>query len=55
MGIYTSDDIDIALDDIEGEEFGTFVNSYLSEIGEETHTIGVIQVTKSLTGNMTKN
>ncbi|XP_047322535.1 tRNA nucleotidyltransferase cca2 [Impatiens glandulifera] len=36
-------DIDIAIDDMLGREFCEKVNEYLSVIGEEAHTIGVIQ------------
>ncbi|KAH6834117.1 Polynucleotide adenylyltransferase family protein [Perilla frutescens var. hirtella] len=36
-------DIDIALDDMLGREFGDKVNEYLSSAGEETHDVGVIK------------
>jgi hypothetical protein len=36
-------DIDIALDDMLGKFFCEKVNDYLKMIGEETHTVGVIQ------------
>lgn len=37
-----SDDIDVALDDCSGVEFAEHVNAYLSHIGEEVRSVGVI-------------
>jgi len=39
----SSDDIDIALDNLLGKEFAEKVNEYLSSEGKEIHTVGVIQ------------
>ena len=39
----SSDDIDIALDDMMGKEFAERVNEYLATAGQETHSVGVIQ------------
>eukprot|EP01025_Chloroclados_australasicus_P031862 TRINITY_DN3226_c0_g2_i2.p1 TRINITY_DN3226_c0_g2~~TRINITY_DN3226_c0_g2_i2.p1 ORF type:complete len:571 (-),score=74.06 TRINITY_DN3226_c0_g2_i2:188-1900(-) len=38
----SSDDIDIALDDIMGRNFADMVNEYLKTLGEETHKPGII-------------
>jgi len=38
-----SDDVDIALDDMLGKDFGEKVNEYLALKGEEVHSVGVIQ------------
>lgn len=35
-------DIDIALDDMLGREFAERLNSYLEQVGEETHSVGVV-------------
>ena len=35
-------DIDIALDDMLGREFAEQLNDYLSSVGEETHSVGVV-------------
>ncbi|KAL7579326.1 hypothetical protein ACA910_014004 [Epithemia clementina (nom. ined.)] len=35
-------DIDIALDDMLGQEFAEHLNDYLSSQGEETHSVGVV-------------
>ena len=35
-------DIDIALDDMLGREFAEHLNQYLSQVGEETHSVGVV-------------
>lgn len=35
-------DIDIALDDMLGREFADNLNDYLAEVGEETHSVGVV-------------
>lgn len=35
-------DIDIALDDMLGREFAEHLNEYLEQVGEETHTVGVV-------------
>ena len=40
----TSDDIDLALDNVSGTTFAEAVNQYMADQGLETHTIGVIQV-----------
>lgn len=39
----TSHDIDIAIDNLTGEQFGSYVLALLQERGEETHTLSVIQ------------
>ena len=35
-------DIDIALDDMLGREFAEHLNEYLEQVGEETHSVGVV-------------
>ena len=35
-------DIDIALDDMLGREFAERLNEYLEEVGEQTHSVGVV-------------
>lgn len=35
-------DIDIALDDMLGREFAERLNEYLEQVGEETHSVGVV-------------
>ena len=35
-------DIDIGLDDMLGREFAEHLNDYLAQVGEETHTVGVV-------------
>lgn len=35
-------DIDIALDDMLGREFAERLNDYLEQVGEETHSVGVV-------------
>lgn len=35
-------DIDIALDDMLGREFAEHLNEYLAQVGEETHSVGVV-------------
>lgn len=43
-----SHDIDIATDDMSGEEFANLVNAYLASIGMETRSIAVIMVRSPL-------
>lgn len=40
----TSQDIDIALDDLYGLEFAKYVNDYLTHLGKEVKTVAVIHV-----------
>lgn len=42
----TSDDIDLALDNVSGTTFAESVNQYMADQGLETHTIGVVQVSE---------